>query len=62
MWLARPRGTPSQKPHRPLYRSWVFWTVTGALVAGTVALTYAATRPAPVPYYGNLPPQLITLP
>jgi hypothetical protein len=57
-----PRLDPGGTPHRPLHRRWGFWAVAGALVLGAVAITYAASRPGPEPYYGNLSPQVIVLP
>jgi hypothetical protein len=59
---AAPRLDASGKPRQPLYRRWAFWTIAGALVISAAAITYAASRPAPSPYYGNLSPQVIYLP
>jgi hypothetical protein len=54
---------PHPKPHRRyLYESWLFWSVAGALVAGSVLVTYAVTRPGPTPYYGNTTPPIFTFP
>ncbi len=33
----------------PIYKKWWFWTGAAAVVAGGAVLTYALTRPAPVP-------------
>lgn len=33
----------------PITKRWWFWTGLAAVVAGGVAITYAATRPDPVP-------------
>jgi hypothetical protein len=59
---ATPRSEPAGKPRPPLYRRWVFWAVAGTLVLGAAAITYAAARPAPEPYYGNFTTQVIRLP
>jgi hypothetical protein len=53
---------PPAKPRRYLYQHWLFWTVAGGLVAGTVAITYAVTRPPPAPYYGNVNPGVFIFP
>ena len=56
------RAPATATPSIPLYRRWAFWAVAGALVVGAAGLTYAVTRPAPTPYYGNVQPGLINLP
>ncbi len=35
---ARTRTAPDDLDERPFWKSWIFWTVTGALVVGTVSL------------------------
>jgi hypothetical protein len=59
--VAKAPASPA-KPRRHLYQRWLFWTVAGGLVAGTVAITYAVSRPPPAPYTGNLVPGVFTFP
>lgn len=47
---------PPAVNRRYLYQQWPFWAITGTLLVGMVGLTYAVTRPAPQPYYGNTVP------
>jgi hypothetical protein len=54
--LRVPEPAPPAVKRRYLYQQWPFWAITGALLVGMVGLTYAVTRPAPQPYYGNTIP------
>jgi hypothetical protein len=50
----------AQPEQRPLYKRWSFWVIAGGLLATTIVVTIAATRPGPNPYTGNAPPYSIT--
>jgi len=52
-------ATPA-KVRSPLYKDWRFWAVAGSLFVGSVATTYAVTRPGPPAYTGNAPPYYVT--
>jgi tetratricopeptide (TPR) repeat protein len=49
---------PAPPSPAPFYQRWWFWTAVGAAVVGGGIAAYAATRPAPQPYVGNLSPGL----
>jgi hypothetical protein len=55
-------GAPAAPAQKPLYKSWVFWLISGGLFAATVIATVLVTRPPPEPYTGNAPPFRVPLP
>jgi hypothetical protein len=59
------RGAPvlvDAPPQKPLYKSWVFWVISGGLFTATIIATILATRPPPEPYTGKAPPFRVPLP
>jgi len=46
----------------PLYKQWLFWVVTGGLLASTVAATIIVTRPHQQPYTSDVFPYVVTFP
>lgn len=40
---------PATEAGEPFYKTWWFWTIAGAVIAGAAAGTYFAVRPAPSP-------------
>jgi hypothetical protein len=58
--IATPSRAKRERP--PLYKQWLFWVVSGGLLASTVAVTIIVIRPRPQPYTGDLPPYVISYP
>ena len=55
-------GAPAAPAQKPLYKSWVFWLISGGLFTATVIATVLVSRPPPEPYTGNAPPFRVPLP
>jgi len=55
-------GAPAAPAQKPLYKSWVFWLISGGLFTATVIATVLVSRPPPEPYTGNAPPFRLPLP
>ncbi len=46
---APPPPPPATETSEPFYKTWWFWTIAGAVIAGAAAGTYFAVRPTPSP-------------